>query len=45
LVKELAPLFGEVADRRVDNGWRVHALAAHLTAVETGAAVADALVT
>ncbi|MEU7528056.1 hypothetical protein AB0A74_20165 [Saccharothrix sp. NPDC042600] len=44
LVKDLAPLFGEVVDRRVDNGWRAHALAAHLTAVETGAAVAAGLV-
>lgn len=43
LVKELAPLFGAVTDRRVDNGWRAHALTAHLTAVETGAAVRGAL--
>lgn len=43
LVKELGPLFGDVIDRRVDNGWRAHALVAHLTSVETGAAVASAL--
>lgn len=43
LVKELAPLFGDVCDLPVDNGWRAHALAAHLTAVETGSAVATGL--
>jgi hypothetical protein len=43
LVKELAPLFGKVVDEPVDNGWKAHALAAHLTAVQTGRAVAAGL--
>jgi hypothetical protein len=45
LVKELAPLFGAgVNDVCVSNGWRVHDLVAHLTAVETGRAVTAGLV-
>lgn len=43
LVKELAPLFGDVTDLRVDNGWQAHDLLRHLTAAETGAAVAAGL--
>ncbi|MFJ7773431.1 hypothetical protein ACIQ1J_34885 [Streptomyces sp. NPDC097107] len=47
LVKELAPLFPgkarEVTDVLVDNGWRAHAIERHLTAVETGAAIAAGL--
>ena len=43
LVKELGPLFGPVVDEQVDNGWQAHSLVAHLTAVETGRAVASAL--
>jgi pimeloyl-ACP methyl ester carboxylesterase len=44
LVKELAPLFGgKLIDEPVDNGWRVHDLVPHLTAKETGRAVAAGL--
>jgi hypothetical protein len=44
LVKLLAPLFGDgVRDEVVDNGWRAHELARHLTAAVTGRAVAAAL--
>jgi hypothetical protein len=39
LVKQLGPLFGPVKDIPVDNGWKAHALATHLTAIETGQAV------
>jgi hypothetical protein len=44
LVKTLAPLFGgTLVDEPVDNGWRVHDLVSHLTAKETGRAVAAGL--
>jgi len=47
LAKQLAPLFPderrEVTDVLVDNGWRAHAIERHLTAVETGAAIAAGL--
>jgi hypothetical protein len=43
MVKRLGPLFdtasGRIADELVDNGWKVHDLGRHLTAVETGRAV------
>lgn len=46
LVKQLAPRFGQgLNDECVNNGWRVHDLVAHLTAVETGRAVAVGLAT
>ncbi|GAA3131196.1 hypothetical protein ACFQ0X_32500 [Streptomyces rectiviolaceus] len=44
LIKELAPLFPDggrrVHDVLVHNGWQAHAVERHLTAAETGAAVA-----
>ncbi|MFE6500131.1 hypothetical protein ACFU7Y_20375 [Kitasatospora sp. NPDC057542] len=45
LVKALAPLVGssQVTDLLVDNGWQAHAVEHHLTAVETGAAIAAGL--
>ena len=47
LVKSLQPLFGRgplrINDRLVENGWRAHDIQRHLTAVETGEAVKDAL--
>lgn len=47
LAKQLAPLFSDkgraVTDVLVDNGWRAHAIERHLTAVETGNAVAAGL--
>ncbi|GAB2744736.1 hypothetical protein [Kitasatospora kifunensis] len=45
LTKELAPLVadGQVRDLLVDNGWQAHAVEHHLTAMETGQAVAEAL--
>lgn len=49
LVKRLSPLFGSgggsqcVVDEVVDNGWKAHDLTRHLTAVETGRAVARSL--
>lgn len=47
LAKQLAPLFSDkgraVTDVLVDNGWRAHAIERHLTAVETGKAVAAGL--
>lgn len=47
LAKELAPLFPDadrsVTDVLVDNGWRAHAIEHHLTAAETGAAIAEGL--
>ncbi|MPY64106.1 hypothetical protein FNH08_45205 [Streptomyces spongiae] len=47
LAKELAPLFPDadrsVTDVLVDNGWRAHAIERHLTAAETGAAIAEGL--
>jgi hypothetical protein len=47
LVKELAPLFGngaqKVDDVPVHNGWKAHAIEHHLTARETGAAIAAGL--
>ena len=43
VVKRLGPLFDtateRIADALVDNGWKVHELGRHLTAVETGRAV------
>ncbi|MFD8724427.1 hypothetical protein ACFV2H_42345 [Streptomyces sp. NPDC059629] len=47
LRKQLAPLFADggrtVNDVAVDNGWQAHAVEHHLTAVETGTAIADGL--
>ena len=47
LVKQLGPLFPDasraVSDVLVDNGWGVHDVVAHLTAAETGEAVARGL--
>ncbi|MFD7666836.1 hypothetical protein [Streptomyces sp. NPDC059788] len=47
LTKRLAPLFpggpAAVHDVLVDNGWQAHAIERHLTAVETGAAIAAGL--
>ncbi|MET9428755.1 antibiotic ABC transporter ATP-binding protein [Streptomyces sp. NPDC003036] len=44
LVHELAPRFGPgVRDHHVHNGTTMHDLSAYLTAVETGAAIADGL--
>ncbi|MFC9454467.1 hypothetical protein [Streptomyces sp. NPDC056983] len=47
LAKRLAPLFPDptraVDDVLVDNGWRAHAIEHHLTAAETGAAIAEGL--
>jgi hypothetical protein len=47
LRKRLAPLFVDgartVTDIAVDNGWQAHAVEHHLTAVETGSAIADGL--
>ncbi|MFK0016464.1 hypothetical protein [Streptomyces sp. NPDC091027] len=49
LVKELAPLFGNgphrIDDVPVHNGWEAHAIEHHLTAKETGAAIAAGLTT
>jgi len=42
-VSQLAPLFGDVEDRRVDNGHRAHDPEPYLNAAVTGAAVAAAL--
>jgi hypothetical protein len=45
LVKRLSPVFGEsVADWEIANGTRMHQVARYLTAAETGAAIAAALV-
>ncbi|WP_432094842.1 antibiotic ABC transporter ATP-binding protein [Streptomyces sp. bgisy100] len=45
LVRELAPRFGpRVRDHRVHNGTTMHSMTAYLTAVETGAAIAEGLV-
>lgn len=44
LVKRLQPVFGNgVADVEIDNGARMHQVARYLTAAETGAAIAQAL--
>ncbi|WP_206301449.1 hypothetical protein [Streptomyces sp. V2] len=43
LRKRLAPLFGDVHDVAVDNGWQAHAIDRHLTAAETGTAIAEGL--
>jgi hypothetical protein len=43
LVKKLSPLFPGVVDYNVNNGWKAHAVLAHLTAVQTGRAVAAVL--
>ncbi|WP_369176754.1 hypothetical protein [Streptomyces mutabilis] len=45
LVKRLAPLFdgGPLHDVTVDNGWQTHDLLHHLTARETGTAIAEGL--
>ncbi|MEX0172614.1 hypothetical protein [Streptomyces sp. LMG1-1-1.1] len=43
LVKRLAPSFGDVDDVLVANGWQAHAIEHHLTAVETGRAIARGL--
>jgi pimeloyl-ACP methyl ester carboxylesterase len=49
LVKRLAPLFGDgaptrtVRDITINNGWRAHAIEHHLSARETGAAIAAGL--
>ncbi|MER5971186.1 antibiotic ABC transporter ATP-binding protein [Streptomyces sp. NPDC002055] len=44
LVRELAPRFGpRVRDHRVHNGTTMHSMTAYLTAVETGAAIAEGL--
>ncbi|MER5218008.1 hypothetical protein ABT063_47835 [Streptomyces sp. NPDC002838] len=44
LVHELAPRFGpRVKDHHVHNGTTMHEMAAYLTAVETGAAIAHGL--
>ncbi|MGW0546434.1 hypothetical protein [Streptomyces altiplanensis] len=49
LAKRLAPLFPggprPVRDVLVDNGWQAHSIEHHLTAAETGAALAAGLVT
>ncbi|MPY52699.1 hypothetical protein FPZ41_30675 [Streptomyces sp. K1PN6] len=49
LVKQLAPLFGDgsksVNDVPVHNGWQAHSIERHLTAVETGTAIAAGLTT
>ncbi|WP_447041680.1 hypothetical protein [Streptomyces sp. DSM 118878] len=47
LVKQLKPLFGsdspEIEDVLIDNGWQAHSIDRHLTAKETGAAIARGL--
>lgn len=43
LRKRLAPLFGDVHDVPVDNGRQAHAIDRHLTAAETGTAIAEGL--
>ncbi|MEV4436277.1 hypothetical protein [Streptomyces sp. NPDC049555] len=47
LAKRLAPLFGDadfvIRDLMIDNGRQAHAIEPHLTAVETGTAIAEAL--
>ena len=43
LRKRLAPLFGDVQDIPVDNGWQAHAIDRHLRAVETGTAITEGL--
>jgi hypothetical protein len=43
LQKDLAPRFGPVEDRLVDNGWRAHEASRYLCSREAGEAVAGAL--
>jgi hypothetical protein len=44
LVKQLAPLFGErVQDLLVNNGSKAHDISPHLTAAQTGHAIAEGL--
>ncbi|WP_406460020.1 GPI inositol-deacylase [Streptomyces sp. NBC_01622] len=47
LVKRLEPLFGDgssrIRDVLIHNGWQAHAIQHHLTAKETGKAIADGL--
>ena len=43
LEKRLAPLFGNVMDQPVYNGWESHSVTRYLTAQETGRAVAEGL--
>jgi hypothetical protein len=43
LEKQLAPFFGKVRDRPVDNGSQAHDVLPYLTSVETGKAVASGL--
>jgi hypothetical protein len=44
LVKDLAPLFGDVADHVIHNGWKVHDVTRYLTARETGEGILNGLV-
>lgn len=45
LQKELAPVFGQVEDRWIYNGWRAHDVGRYLSARETGQVIAAALAT